>query len=172
MEHTRTYQSITSAKTSIKQVPALHKSRYVAEVGQDATVLDYGAGKYPELAEKYLKSIVQIAEYTPYDPYNLPGRLITDKTFKTFDMVLCSNVLNVIYEDDVITGIIRNVICHTRKGGHAFFTVYEGDQSGNGRITTKGYQRNERTQRYMAYILKACPWVHLERKGKIIIVHV
>lgn len=169
MERTRTYQSFTSAKTSIKQVPALHKSRYIAEAGQGAAVLDYGAGKYPELAEKYLKSMVQVAEYTPYDPYNLPGRLIPDKTF---DMVLCSNVLNVIYEDDVIKGIIRNVIFHTRKGGHAFFTVYEGDQSGNGRITAKGFQRNERTQRYMARILEACPWVRLERKGKIIIAHV
>lgn len=164
------YQTITSKETSIKQVPALHKSRYVAEIGHNASVLDYGAGKYSELAESYLRKNVQIAAYTPYDPYNLPGRLIPENA--RYDITLCANVLNVIREENAITGVIRNAIFHTRKGGQVMFTVYEGDKSGKGKITTKGYQRNESTQNYMTRILSACPWVRLDRKGKIIIAHV
>lgn len=166
----RYYQSISSKETSIKQVPGLHKSRYIAEHGLNASVLDYGAGKYPELAENYLKKNTRIASYTPYDPYNLPGKLIPDGA--QYDIVLCANVLNVIRENDVIIDVIRNAIFHTKKGGFTAFTVYEGDKTGNGRITTKGYQRNELTQRYMMYILAACPWAKVERKGKIIIAHV
>lgn len=166
----RIYQTITSKETSIKQVPALHKSRYVAEIGRNASVLDYGAGKYPELAENYLRKNVEIANYTPYDPYNLPGRLIPENA--KYDITLCANVLNVIRESDAIKGVIRNAIFHTRKGGTAMFTVYEGDRSGKGKITAKGYQRNEPTQNYMTRILEACPWVKLDRKGKIIIARI
>jgi len=55
--------------------------------------------------------------------------------------VLCANVLNVIAEPEARAELIETA---AMADGKAYFTVYEGDRSGVGRRTTKGWQNNGR----------------------------
>lgn len=168
-------QKITSANTSIKQVPALHKSgtvrQHLCNSPVKPVVLDIGAGKYPELAEQSLRNVRDICYY-PVDKYNLSdttnaiGNLII--AHGTANIVLCSNVLNVIDDDDAMNDVIMSAASATRNtGGTAYFHVYEGDKSKIGKVTSKGYQRNAPTQDYMRHI--ETWFAHVERRGRIII---
>jgi len=67
--------------------------------------------------------------------------------------VICSNVLNVIDDEDTLrfTGIILSHIAWNT-GGKMFVTVYEGDRSGIGRQTGPDqYQRNAPLREYLKY---------------------
>ena len=63
--------------------------------------------------------------------------------------MVCSNVLNVIDNEEEIARISRIIrdlsLCY-------FVTVYEGDKSGKGRVTKYDcYQRNECVKEYLKY---------------------
>ena len=103
--------------------------------------------------------------YLPYDPYNQPD---TDNQFSVTMVlyamhthypvdVVCSNVLNVIDDDDTvhkIAGHIEEIVRDT--GGTGYVTVYEGDRSGTGRVTGKDqYQRNEPLRSYLRFFRNA-----------------
>ena len=49
------------------------------------------------------------------------------------DTVTCNNVLNVIQEPEARSNVILQAAKALKPGGTAYFTVYEGDGSGNGR---------------------------------------
>ena len=63
------------------------------------------------------------------------------------NIIVCSNVLNVIDSDQVVESIMRRFdkLSQTRD---IFISVYEGDGTGIGKITSKGYQRNELVSEY------------------------
>jgi hypothetical protein len=88
-----------------------------------------------------------------YDPYNRTPEhnAAVLELFSTPEYVVCSNVLNVVAEDDVIDEILENLASY---GATVLITVYEGDRSGIGRATSKGYQRNMRTADYAGMIQK------------------
>lgn len=148
-------QNYTSANTSINKnkLPAVYgKAHFSAK-----NVLDYGCGAYTEHIRQYVESMNKI--YLPYDPYNQS----IDEALDTRDKiqlllangcpidVVCSNVLNVIDDEEEINGIaktIMDIIMQT--GGFGFVTVYEGDRSGVGRATGRDqYQRNEPLKSYL-----------------------
>lgn len=169
-------QTISSKETALHQLPALHKSKPVlnhvkslTESGEFPFILDYGAGKSADLAAPYFTSLNAV--YLPYDPFNLSGSEKNLK-FHRYDIVLCSNVLNVINCDKAMKYVITNVYGHLAKGGKAFFKVYEGNGSGKGGVTTKGYQRNAPTDFYYWTIRRELQFLarSIEKKGKIIIV--
>lgn len=150
-------QEYTSAKTSInsKRVPAVFKKtlKYMPKGGVN---LDVGGGKF-DTATEFLadNGIVNLI----YDPYNRSRKhnyniLKAVNNHNGVNTVTCSSVLNVIQEDEVLFDIAQ--LCYDSLNGYgvAFFTVYEGDKSGVGRKTNKGYQRNEKLDRYR-YILKS-----------------
>lgn len=124
---------VTSANTSVnKRVPALFnkltKYDYIGSVG---TMLDYGCGKYPDYVKSWGKQN-GIFVYS-YDKYNFPNN--NAKKYNCYDAVALSNVLNVIqYSQDRRAVLIECKKCLV-SDCRLFITVYEGDKTGNGRIT-------------------------------------
>ncbi len=159
-------QEITSAKTSIKQVAGLFKDKS-AKFGK--TNIDVGGGRFSlvtdYLAERGTKNMV-------FDPYN---RGVDENTATLrylqnggrTDTATCANVLNVIREPDARANVILEVAKCIRDGGTAYFTVYEGDGSGEGRQTSSGWQNNRKTADYVSEIGRY--FDDVQRKGKLII---
>lgn len=141
-------QSYTSANTSINssKLPALTKlvdwNKYSGKA-----VLDYGGGKYDNL-KAYLKEVFNVNLYV-YDKYN---RSINENEIALAcqpDLILCSNVLNIIDKDEVIQNIVDTLCAF---GVQVIFYIYEGDGSGVGAPTkTDCYQRNEKTGCYLRF---------------------
>lgn len=159
-------QEITSAKTSIKQVAGLFKDKN-AKFGK--TNIDVGGGRFnlvtDYLAERGTKNMV-------FDPYNR-GADENTATLRYLqdggrtDTATCANVLNVIREPDARANVILEVAKCIREGGTAYFTVYEGDGSGEGRQTSSGWQNNRKTADYVSEIGRY--FDDVQRKGKLII---
>ena len=159
-------QEITSAKTSIKQVAGLFKDKN-AKFGK--TNIDVGGGRFSlvtdYLAERGTKNMV-------FDPYN---RGVDENTATLrylqnggrTDTATCANVLNVIREPDARANVVLEVAKCIRDGGTAYFTVYEGDGSGEGRQTSSGWQNNRKTADYVSEIGRY--FDDVQRKGKLII---
>ena len=159
-------QEITSDKTSIKQVAGLFKDKN-AKFGK--TNIDVGGGRFnlvtDYLAEHGTKNMV-------FDPYN---RGVDENTATLrylqnggrTDTATCANVLNVIREPDARANVILEVAKCIRDGGTAYFTVYEGDGSGEGRQTSSGWQNNRKTADYVSEIGRY--FDDVQRKGKLII---
>lgn len=152
-------QTVTSAATSLNQVPAIFKSPiFKAEIqsGKYSAIFDFGAGKYDKTGDYCAENFPEW--YLPYDPYNRPmfenaasmdfaRALINDLNLSM--IVVCSNVLNVIDTDAAIYDILFKCAFLASNDGAALFKIYEGDKSGIGGRTVKGYQRNARTADYM-----------------------
>lgn len=150
-------QTYTSRATSInrKKLPAVYRKATLTA----RNVFDYGCGKYTKHIREYVESLGK--DYFPYDPYNQnpidnmnSDELVTLllKNGVAVD-VICSNVLNVIDDEEDIRYITDGISNVVRKGGGtAYFTVYEGDRSGVGRRTGEDqYQRNEPLKSYLRF---------------------
>ena len=147
---TMVQQSYSSKNTSInsKKLPAVYsKIKWQDFVG--GTVLDIGAGKYTRHIKDFLS--VWDIHYVPFDPYNCSAEDNLYASSVVPDVVICSNVFNVIKEKEVILDLYR-MICSFKVP--FFITVWEGDKSWVGRETKKDcYQRNETIDAYvMSYL--------------------
>jgi hypothetical protein len=167
VESTPATQSISSAETSIKQVPALFKNNRF-EVLPDHRNLDIGGGKY-DLGTEHLRG--RGIESHVYDPYNRTpehNQTVLDR-FKNApaDSVTAANVLNVIPEFEARLGVIQQAYDNLQPGGKAYFSIYEGDKSGKGAATSKGYQRNAPANSYIDEISNVFP--DIKRHGNILI---
>lgn len=173
-------QTITSKGTALVQLPALHKAKPVLakvhdyiRLGFVPNVLDFGAGR-PEsqaLSANWLESLG--ACYEAFDPYWASEFHNRRVMLRRYDVVLCSNVLNVINSGDAMAAAVRLCVSALEPGGTAFFRVYEGDGTGNGRETAKGYQRNQKTAFYVSVIQSAIPSImahscNVSRSGRVI----
>mgnify|MGYP007104060689 CR=1 FL=1 len=152
-------QNFTSSATSINstKLPAVYrKVSFSAPL-----VLDYGCGRYTDHILNHLTGKI----YLPYDPYNQPDDVnrssmfivsLAQKEAKPVD-VICSNVLNVIDDEDTIRSIAKRIeTIVNRTGGTGSVTVYEGNRSGSGRQTgSDQYQRNEPLRNYLRYFTNA-----------------
>lgn len=177
-------QTITSAKTSIKQIPAVVKSTLFDKLvnsafvnsGVNPSILNYGCGKYPELSEAYLLDKFPSVEVSNYDPYNQPQDVNKASMDKVYDLTVAANVLNVINSDAALYAAIVNMASHTRIYGRIIISVYEGDKTGVGKLTMHGdsFQRNLPTEGYMSLIRDALSYqsfgvFYVERCGKYIV---
>ncbi len=152
-------QTYTSAGTSVnsRRLPAVYR-KFPARFG--GILLDYGCGKYID----HIRNVVEVAakmSYLPYDPYNQPDDT-NEATLQAVSWamqnrvpvdVVCSNVLNVIDDDQTIRRIALEISSVVRQtGGTAYITVYEGDCSGVGRQTGPDqYQRNQPLEYYTRF---------------------
>lgn len=154
-------QNFTSAATSInsRKLPAVYRkmSFLPGEI-----VVDYGCGRFTDHITKHLQGV----EYLPYDKFNQPesvnihtaGRLaeISLSRNRCPFTFICSNVLNVIDDDETIQEILGTFAAFIAGPGpqvRAVITVYEGDRSGVGRQTGKdSWQRNQKLAEYLAYM--------------------
>ena len=159
-------QKISSSGTSLNQVPALHKDSRI-EWGD--TNVDIGAGAY-EAATEFLKE-KGVTNYK-WDPYNQPeevnrATLQYLKDGNKADTATCANVLNVIAEKDARLNVILQAAKAIKEDGKAYFMVYEGDGSGAGKGTTKGWQNNLKTREYVDEIKTY--FDNVEQHGKLIV---
>lgn len=153
-------QKYTSANTSINKckLPKVYSKTKLS-----GTVLDFGCGRYISHIRNHLSK--WDVEYLPYDPFNQPSNVNADSLGKVRISikrknpvnVVCSNVLNVIDDDDVVQNICRRVEYIAEKThGKAYVTVYEGNKTGIGKATgADQYQRNEPIASYKKYFRQA-----------------
>ena len=159
----------SSKNTSINttRLPAVYNkvdwSRYTHPI-DNWCVIDFGCGRIEtqRLISKKLKEH-NIAQFYPYDPYHKCMVSKKQYEYNAYDpdrnkVVVCSNVLNVINDDDILQKIIAAlcniIVARDSKGIYrmqpCYITVYEGDKSGVGRLTKKDcWQRNERLPVYL-----------------------
>lgn len=161
-------QKITSADTSIKQVPALFKSKHF-DVQPGFKNLDIGGGKY-DLGADYLRNERGVESHV-YDPFNRPEEH-NEKVLGLFqgspaDSVTAANVLNVIQEPEARAAVVQQALDALRPGGRAYFGIYEGNKTGTGAATTKGWQENRPAATYLDEVRALFP--EASRRGNIII---
>lgn len=158
-------QSISSWKTSIKQVPALFRNPNV-KFGE--TNIDIGGGRF-DLATDFLRE--NGTKNMLFDPYNRSeevNKATLDylRDGNRADTATCANVLNVIKEADARANVILETAKSIKQDGTAYFMVYEGDGSGTGKETSSGWQNNKKTADYVSEIEQY--FNSVDRKGKLI----
>tara|TARA_R110000823_G_scaffold16897_7_gene53888 strand:+ start:5256 stop:14153 length:8898 start_codon:yes stop_codon:yes gene_type:complete len=144
-------QRFTSGKTSRRQVAATFK----AKVFKPGTVnLDLGGGKFDD-GTNYLEA--QGVENLVFDPVNRDAahnQGVLDKLIAGVqpETVTVNNVLNVVAEAEVRSGIIQQAGRAVADRGVVYFKIYEGDKKGKGKETKDGFQNNAKAATYMAEI--------------------
>lgn len=143
-------QEFTSKDTSMNVVNKIYKELNMLGLKEGATILDWGCGKY--------ETMQRIAEekgynWYGYDPFNRTYfgnfKALSEYQMKYPDLIICSNVLNVIKEDEILIDMMKSISQFMSDTTQAVFTIYEGNKSGIGEQTTRGYQRNQRTKDYV-----------------------
>jgi hypothetical protein len=141
-------QTITSAKTSIKQVPAIFK-----KVNFSGINLDLGGGKYDEVQNYFDREGINCQNLV-YDPLNRSedhNQSVLDKVkTERIHTVTISNALNAIKDKEHRLKVLR--LASQANPIYCLITVYEGDRSGEGKETTKGYQLNRKLKDYESEI--------------------
>lgn len=144
-------QKYSSKDTSINVVNKVYKQ---CAFKDNSVILDYGGGKYDTNVD-YMRER-NGSDVLVYDKYNRNGEhnlAVLDRCREEKpDYIVCSNVLNVIMEDEVIRDILKDICGCCREDTAVYIAIYEGDKSGVGKKTKKGWQRNEKAQAYEAVI--------------------
>ena len=166
-------QKVTSKDTSInsEKLPAIFKKTPIDAIS--GYVLDYGCGKYTAHIKAFVESN-GTAKYLPLDPFNQPASVNAESKSTAFlhkekTYCVCSNVLNVIDDDDAIVSAIKSML---NMACQVYITVYEGDGKGTSRYTKNDcFQRNLKLRDYMQFIKKAGAAPRAEIKKGMIIIH-
>lgn len=160
-------QKYTSADTSINVVNRVYKA---FPFKPKTTVLDYGGGKYDTNTQYMATKGVKVMVYDPFNrtkDHNM--RVIKKVESVPVDYIVCSNVLNVIAEDAIVNDVVRNIAKLARDKSTVIFAIYERKKNGIGEITTKGYQRNQKTESYVKFIKQHFKNVHVYKKENLIV---
>lgn len=160
-------QEFTSKNTSINKgkLPAIYgKLNWeIIEAtnqsyGVDNTVIDYGCGKYTQHIIDFLNE--KNFAFYGYDLYNQSwannvATLDLLSSEQKIGVIICSNLLCVIKEDEIIQDIVNKI---TATKQPYFFTVWEGNKTGVGKQTgSDQYQRNEKLQNIYEKFFKDIP---------------
>jgi len=117
-----------------------------------------------------MKDMHGVSNYV-YDPYNRDdehnSKVASVIANGKSDTATVNNVLNVIKEPEIREHVIKQALNAVKDDGAAYFIVHEGNRSGEGGSTSKGWQENRPTQSYVDEIAKHFPDV--QRRGKLII---
>lgn len=171
-------QRYTSARTDLKQVPAIWKllqdnlERPAHFWAYTKEVLDYGGGAGDRLTEKFAKLGVRNLVLDPYNRSEEHNKLVRQLlTVQPADHAICSNVLNVIKEPEVRLAVLREIAALTKPEGSVFITVYEGDKSSKGRRTKDDcWQNNRPLKSYIREIRKVFQEGYYFAGGKVLMV--
>lgn len=162
-------QKYSSQLTSINTIPSVFKNKIIDDY--DA-ILDYGGGKYNTTTDFLSKKGIENLVYDPFNRTELHNLYVLNRIMELDGVPcsVCANVLCVIYEDNVIIDILKNLYHHTKKDGLILIQIYEGDKTGIGKETSKGYQRNQKTAEYLSLVYKVFPKTNVVRKGNLLII--
>jgi len=167
-------QLYSSANTSVntKKLPRIYsliEERF--SWNKDDVVFDLGSGKGTAHIREFLCKNECI--YVPYDPYHFSeeqNKLAVDtvKNFGGADVVVCSNVLNVIREKHIREQVLRQAYEILKSEGVLYIYIYNADNTQKGRCTKEGcWQNNRPTRSYMREVGKVFP--QIKRIGDLII---
>lgn len=141
---------LISAYTSVNKdkVPVLFTLAAKAGlVKKDCAVLDYGCGRWPEVAADFLRAH-GAAVIHRYDPFWFP--YAEEMPAEGYDLVCLSNVLNVIQDKKDRTAALKTAWDALKPGGMMLITVYEDDASGASGPSKDGcWQERRKLQSYM-----------------------
>lgn len=159
-------QKYKSEKTSINTVTKVYK-RF--NFKSNSLILDYGGGKY-DTNKKFMED--KGHKLLVYDPYNRDSNhnnkvLDEINVHNGADIIVCANVLNVILEDEIIDDILENLMKYTNEFSIIYIQIYEGDKSGIGKVTSKGFQRNLKSSYYISYLEKIFKDYNIRQFGNI-----
>lgn len=174
-------QEFTSKNTSINstKLPSIYHNRYFTRYVQSiidnkgtCCIIDYGCGKYTDhIAMDLYTKYHGLAAIKFYDKYNQPASVNKDTFYymTLADVIVVSNVLNVIKEEETMRSLIHDVSeSIARSHGFAYFTIYEGNKSGFGRQTKDDcWQRNEKAENYIPLLNEYFNYV--VRHGNVLI---
>ena len=149
-----TTQMYDSAATSINTVNGIYK-KIVGKYPLASSILDVGCGKYDsnkEFANDNGFAWFGIDPYNRTSEYNDASLEALYDLCECPDIIMLNNVINVIAEDGVIFNVLNQVYNYAGKDTDVYITIYEGDKSGVGKVTTKGYQRNQKLNKYTDYV--------------------
>lgn len=163
-------QHFTSAATAVNgkagKLPAIYKKIDF----KDLCVLDIGCGAYTDHIHEYVTA--EGGFWYGIDPFNKSASHnmkvtavwdVVSGIAENCNLVISSNVLNVIDNDEAVQDAVNNIVKKSALGAYAV-TVYEGDKSRHGRQTgVDQWQRNEKTREYLKYF----PADAVIRKGVI-----
>ncbi|MBR1566046.1 MAG: hypothetical protein IJ649_04700, partial [Oscillospiraceae bacterium] len=144
-------QEISSAATSINanKLPVLYTNKN-AVFTPGGVNIDVGGGRFDNVTEYLAEKGTTNYIFDPYnrgDDYN--RRTLMYLTGGSHaDTATCSNCLNVIREAAARANVILECAKAIKPDGKAYFTVYEGDGSGEGKVTKSGWQENRKTASY------------------------
>ena len=162
-----TEQEFTSAKTSINssKLPAIFK---MINLQPNTINLDFGGGKFDNVAEFLIDNKVINLVYDPYNRSAEHNLEVINKIRENggADSVTCSNVLNVIKEPEARLTVLKNIYNLAKSGAPIYITVYEGSGKGDSKVTKAGYQVNQPTKFYLDEIKQIFPNATI--KGKLI----
>jgi hypothetical protein len=169
-EDIQSVQEHGSSKTSLSQVPATHKLVDRVHGWEEGSVnADIGGGRFDHYTET-MKDMHGVSNHV-YDPFNRDdehnARVASIISNGRSDTATVNNVLNVIKEPDLREHVIKQAANAIKDDGSAYFIVHEGDRSGGGKVTSKGWQENRPTASYIDEIAKH--FGDVKRKGKLII---
>jgi hypothetical protein len=157
-------QKISSAGTSLRQVPAVFKAIPWKKGTLNA---DIGGGKYDEFTNALQGVGVENVIYDPYNRSKEFNQAAMERIAGNADTATISNVLNVIAEPAARDQVIRQAADAIKPDGEAYFSVYDGDKSGKGKETPRGYQLNRKLSDYIDEIEKH--FGSVTKKGNILI---
>jgi len=156
-----------SAKTSVNQVPFLHKWIARSYQSRGKHVFDFGAGKEGKVDE-FMKQ--KEFGYWPYDPFNRSPQTnnLSLAALPACDFVLCSNVLNVL-EDQYLETVIDELsaFAFATKARVCYVTVYHKSSLPKNRQVGDHFQRNEPLDWYKEKLEKKFDVVI--KNGKVLI---
>ena len=144
-------QGFGSAGTSLNQVPsATRKIKW-----EPGTVnVDIGGGRFDKATNYLEEKGVENLVFDPFNRNSEHNKAVAERVRdEKVDTVTCNNVLNVIDSEQSRANVILQAAKALRKGGTAYFSVYEGDKSGVGRQTkSDSWQNNRPTRDYVPEI--------------------
>ncbi len=165
-------QLYDSADTSInvsKKPAGYNELKKRGEIKDGDVIVDIGGGRFDNLVEDAAEEGATVKVYDPFNRTPEHNAAVVDSVKDgQADMAMSHNVLNVIQEDKNIIDIAVQAENAIKPNGKAHFSVYEGTGKGEGKVTTKGYQRNQKTEAYIPLIEQIFGKGNVTRKGKII----
>jgi hypothetical protein len=162
-------QKITSADTSInssKPATAFTKLLKKDAFKKGSKNLDIGGGRFDNV-NKLLKEQAG-ATNVVYDPWNRSkahnAKVVKKMAGGQSDTVTINNTLNVIEDTPNQIRVLEQAKDAVKENGKVYISVYEGDRTGNGRPTSKGWQRNQKIEDYLETVKQVFPDARIENK--------
>ena len=162
-------QKISSADTSInssKPANAFTKLLTKDAFKKGSKNLDIGGGRFDNV--NTLLQEKAGATNIVYDPFNRTKAHNAEAVKKMAggksDTVTINNTLNVIEDTPNQIRVLEQAKDAVKKNGKVYISVYEGDRTGVGRPTSKGWQRNEKVEDYLETVKQVFPEARIENK--------